>query len=471
MVRKKKKQPILEDVLIEDVGAEGKSLARVEGKVIFVPMMLPGDVVDVQLRKNKDNFAEGYPLRIKKYSDLRIKPECEHFGVCGGCHWQHLPYEKQLEYKEKQVLDIFERLGQIRGFEARPILPSEKVYRYRNKLEFTFSRMRWLTNEEIKSGEENLDKRGLGFFMPKKFFRILDINECHLQPEPSNAIRIALKEFVLENGLEIYDPRMMEGFIRSIIVRNTSTNEWLIIVTFHHESEWIQKTLDYLIEKFPQLTSVHYVINPKVNDVITDLPTISYYGKPFISEEMEGLSFKISPKSFYQTNSKQAYNLYKITRDFAELTGDETVYDLYAGTGTIANFIARSCKQVIGVEYVEEAVVDARINSEDNGIKNTTFVAGDMKDVMNEEFLEKHGRPNVIITDPPRAGMHKDVVKTILKAAPDKIVYVSCNPATQMRDIKLMNEDYQLIRMQPVDMFPHTYHVENVALLKRKDVV
>lgn len=459
---------MLEDVLIEDIGGEGKALSRVEGKVLFVPMAIPGDVVDVQVQKSKKSYAEGYVTQYKKFSDLRIDAKCEHFGVCGGCSWQHLPYEKQLMYKQKQVVDFFVRLGKLSGFEARYILPSENIYYYRNKLEYSFSTQRWLSNEEIESGEENIDRRGLGFYLPKKFFRILDINNCHLQPEPSNSIRIELKKFVIGNDLEPYDQRENVGFIRSMIIRNTSIGEWLIIVTFHHESPWITKILDHLREKFPQLTSIYYVINPKVNDVITDLEATFYWGKPHITEDMEGLKFKISPKSFYQTNSQQAYTLYKVTRDFACLKGDEVVYDLYTGTGTIANFIAGSCKKVVGIEYIEEATVDARINSADNKITNTVFYAGDMKDVLTEKLIEKESVPDVIITDPPRAGMHPDVVKTILKAKPKKVVYVSCNPSTQVRDIQMMEEDYKLIRIQPVDMFPQTFHVENVALLERR---
>lgn len=465
----RKKKPLLEDVLIEDIGGEGKALSRFEGKILFVPMAIPGDVVDVQIQKSKKSYSEGYVTQYKKFSDMRIDAKCEHFGVCGGCSWQHLPYEKQLMYKQKQVVDFFVRLGKLTGFEARYILPSEKTYYYRNKLEYSFSAQRWLSNEEIESGEEKIDRRGLGFFLPKKFFRILDINSCHLQPEPSNSIRQELKKFVIENNLEPYDQRANVGFIRSVIIRNTSIGEWLIIVTFHHESPWIAKILDHLRDKFPELTSIYFVINPKVNDVITDLKTMFYWGKPHITEEMEGLKFRISPKSFYQTNSHQAYTLYKVTRDFAGLKGDEVVYDLYTGTGTIANFVAGSCKKVVGVEYIEEAIVDARINSADNNITNTVFYAGDMKDVLKEELIEKEGAPDVIITDPPRAGMHPDVVKTILKAKPKKVVYVSCNPSTQVRDIQMMEEDYKLIRIQPVDMFPQTFHVENVALLERKE--
>ncbi len=465
----RKKKPLLEDVLIEDIGAEGKALARIEGKVLFVPLAIPGDVVDVQVQKSKKSYLEGYVTQFKKLSDTRVDAKCEHFGVCGGCSWQPLPYEKQLMYKQKQVVSFFERQGKLKDFEARNILPSENTYYYRNKLEFSFSAQRWLSNEEIENGEENIDRRAVGFYLPKKFFRILDIKNCYLQPEPSNSIRLELRKFVFENNLEPYDQRNNVGFIRNIIIRNTSVGEWMVIIAFHNDSQWISKILEHLREKFSQITSLYYVINPKVNDVITDLEAKFYWGKPHITEEMEGLKFRISPKSFYQTNSQQAYTLYKVTRDFAELKRDEVVYDLYTGTGTIANFIAGSCKKVVGIEYVEEAIVDARINSADNEIKNTVFYAGDMKDVLTETLIEKEGLPDVIITDPPRAGMHPAVVKTILKAKPKKIVYVSCNPATQVRDIQMLEEDYKLVRIQPVDMFPQTFHVENVALLVRRD--
>lgn len=466
----KKNQIILEDVLIEDIAGEGKALARVDGKVVFVPLAAPGDVVDVRVKKDLDRYAEGHPVRIKKQSKIRVKPVCGHFGICGGCHWQHLPYEKQLYYKHKHVIFNFVKLGRLRNFESRYILPSEDTYYYRNKLEFTFSTQRWLDKDELQEKKRNeIDTRGLGYYLPGKYFKILDIKKCHLQPEPSNDMRLALKKYAIDNNLDLFEQRLNEGFIRSIIIRNSSFGQWLIIVTFHYDSPLIAQVLDFLKSKFQEISSIYYVINPNFSDVITGLQARHYYGEKHITEEMESLRFRVSPKAFYQVNSKQAYQMYKIAREYAGLTGRETVYDLYTGTGTIALFVARSCKKVVGIDYVEEAIDDARINATDNDIDNAVFYAGDMKEILNEEFIEKEGQPDVIITDPPRAGMHEDVVKVILEAAPAKIVYVSCNPATQVRDIRNLTDRYRLKKIQPVDMFPQTYHVENIALLERKD--
>lgn len=463
-----KKQTILEDVVIEDIGGEGKALARVDGKIVFVPLAVPGDVVDVRVKKDLERYAEGQPVRIKKQSKFRIEPVCEHFGVCGGCHWQHLPYEKQLYYKHKQVIFTFVRLGKLKGFESLYILPSKHPYFYRNKLEFTFSKQRWLNKKELKAPPGEVEKRGLGFYLPKKYFKVIDIKKCHLQPEPSNAIRLELKKYAFENNLDVFEQQLSEGFIRSIIVRNTLAGQWLAMVTFHYEAPKIENVLNHLKNQFPEIISIYYVINPNFSDVITNLEAHHYWGETHILEEMEGLQFRISPKSFYQPNAVQAYTLYKVAREFASLTGNETVYDLYTGTGTIACFIAGKSKKVVGIDYVDEAISDARINSETNHIQNAVFYAGDMKEVLTDEFIEKEGHPDVIITDPPRAGMHEDVIKVILNAAPQKIVYVSCNPSTQVRDINLLKEKYVLKKIQPVDMFPQTYHVENVALLEKK---
>lgn len=464
----RKKNHIIENVVVEDIGGEGKALARVNGKIVFIPKAVPGDVVDVRVKKDFERYAEGQPVRIRKHSNLRVEPKCVHFGVCGGCHWQHLPYQKQLYYKHKQVIYTFVRLGKLKGFESCYILPSKHAYRYRNKLEFTFSKQRWLDKNELNVDKTLVDSRGLGFYLPRKYFKILDIHTCHLQPEPSNTIRLALKKFAFDNNLDLFEQRENKGFIRSIIIRNSSKNNWMIVVTFHHESPLIKDVLDFLQNEFPQITSVHYVINPHFSDVITHLGATHYSGDACLLEEMEGLRFRIGPKSFYQPNTAQAHLLYKVAREFATLNGNETVYDLYTGTGTIANFLARHCRKVVGIEYVEEAIADARINSNDNGIENAVFYAGDMKDILGESLFQKEGRPDVIITDPPRAGMHSDVIGAILNAEPQKIVYVSCNPSTQVRDIKQLTEKYELLKIQPVDMFPQTYHVENVALLKKR---
>ena len=466
---RRKGLPSLEKVTITDIGAEGNALARVDNLVVFVPMLIPGDVVDIQVIRKRKKYMEGKVIKFHEYSSDRIKPRCIHFGVCGGCKWQHLPYKLQLKYKEKQVRDNLSRIGKVELPEIKPIIASSEEYLYRNKLEFTFSDKRWLTKEEVGS-ETRFEREGaLGFHIPGLFDKVLDIQECHLQPDPSNSIRNAVKEYSLRNNLEFFDLREQTGFLRNLIIRNSLKGDVMVIVVFFHEDvERREAMLDFLKSSFPQITSLMYVINPKRNDSLNDQEPILYKGENYLVEEMEGLKFRIGPKSFYQTNTKQAFELYSVARNFAALSGNEIVYDLYTGTGTIANFVAKSAAKVIGIEYVDEAVKDAKINSEINNIHNTYFFSGDMKDVLSEKFIEDNGSPDVIITDPPRAGMHEDVIKVILKAAAQKIVYVSCNPATQARDILLLSEDYKVSGVQPVDMFPHTHHVENVVLLERK---
>lgn len=467
MGRKKKK--IVEDLEIIDIAAEGKAIGKIEGKVIFVPGAIPGDVVDVQLNRVKKTHAEGMILKYKHYSENRIEPECEHFGVCGGCKWQQLPYENQIKHKNQQVIDQFQRIGHIEIEDIRPILGSDPIYFYRNKLEYTFSAKRWLTKEEISSDEDLGERRALGFHIPKLFDKIVDVTKCHLQGSYSNEIRNEVRDFCFKNDYSFFDIREQHGLMRNLIVRNTGDGQLMVIVSFfENQAEKIQALMEHLKETFPQITSLMYVINEKRNDTILDQDIILFAGVDHMLESMEDLKFKVGPKSFYQTNAKQAYELYKITRNFANLTGNELVYDLYTGTGTIALFVAKQAKKVVGVEYVEAAIEDAKKNAEFNNIDNADFYAGDMKDVLNDEFILQNGQPDVIIVDPPRAGMHQDVVNTILRANPKRIVYVSCNPATQARDIALLNEAYQTKIIQPLDMFPHTHHVENVALLERR---
>ncbi len=469
MARKRRELPLYENVLISAVAAEGKAIAKVDEKVIFVPFAVPGDVVDIQVTKKRRSYMEGRVVEFKQRSEKRVDAFCEHFGVCGGCKWQMLPYEEQLRSKESEVLNNLRRIGKVELPETRPILGSEKTRFYRNKLEFTFSNRRWMTYEEVASGKEFDTMNAVGFHVPGMFDKVLDINKCWLQDDIQNKIRNEIRSYALANDLEFFDIRNQEGFLRTMVVRTTSTGELMLIVAFYYEDqEKREALLTHVRDKFPQITSLLYVINPKGNDTITDLDIEVFSGEDSIYEEMEGLRFKISPKSFYQTNSEQAYELYKVAREFAGLTGEELVYDLYTGTGTIANFVARNARRVIGIEYVPEAIEDAKINSALNEIENTLFFAGDMKDVLNDEFLETHGRPDVIITDPPRAGMHDDVVKTILRANPERVVYVSCNSATQARDLSLLDENYRVRAVQPVDMFPHTHHVENVVLLERR---
>jgi 23S rRNA (uracil1939-C5)-methyltransferase len=468
-VGRRKELPLLEKVRITDIGAEGNALARVDNLVVFVPMLIPGDVVDIKVIKKRKRYLEGRVLKFHEYSADRIEPRCIHFGVCGGCKWQHLPYHLQLKYKEKQVSDNLIRIGKVDLNEISPVKGSSEIFLYRNKLEYTFSDKRWLTKEEVESGNKFEKENALGFHIPGLFDKVLDITECHLQPEPSNAIKNAVKEYSLKSKLQFFDLREQRGFLRNLVIRNSLDGNFMVIVVFFHEDiEKRESLLDFLASEFPQITSLMYVINSKRNDSLNDQNPILYKGDDHIVDTMDGLRFRIGPKSFYQTNARQALELYRIAKEFAGLTGKEIVYDLYTGTGTIANFIAGSAGKVIGIEYVEEAVKDAKINSEINNIINTFFVAGDMKDVLSEKFLELHGKPDVIITDPPRAGMAEEVILTILKAAPDKIVYVSCNPSTQARDILILSEDYVVARVQPVDMFPHTHHVENVVLLVRK---
>ena len=469
MARKKKELPVIEQVEIVDVAAEGKAIARVNDLVVFVPFVAPGDIVDLQLHRRKHKYAEGRVLKIHKYSDVRTEPFCSHFGICGGCKWQHLPYEQQLFYKQKQVEDNLIRIGKISLPEISPIKGSSKIQFYRNKLEFTFSNKSWLTQEELNS-EQTFDCRNaLGFHIPGMFDKVLDIKKCWLQDDISNLIRLEIRKYTIEHDYPFFDLREQSGLMRNIIVRTASTGEiMLIVVFFRKDTEKIQALMSHIAEVFPQITSLLYIINQKANDTITDQKVHVFRGRDYIIESMEGLQFKVGPKSFYQTNSEQAYELYKIVRDFAGLNGTELVYDLYTGTGTIANFIASQAHKVIGIEYVPEAIEDAKVNSALNGIENILFYAGDMKDILTQDFINEHGRPDVIITDPPRAGMHDDVIKTILFAEPGKIVYVSCNPATQARDLGLLDEKYKVTRVQPVDMFPHTHHVENVVLLKKK---
>ena len=460
---------ILEGVTIEAVAAEGKALSHVDGMVVFVDFAVPGDVVDIQVYKKKKNYMEGFIKRIVKPSEHRLEPFCKHFGVCGGCRWQPLPYEMQLEAKRQQVEDQLVRIGHLEVPEIRPTLPSEATRYYRNKLEFSASCSRWLLKDEDPSTLSDKDRMALGFHVGKFFDKVLDIQQCHLQKEPSNAIRLFIKRFCLENGCEFYNIRENHGFFRNVFVRSTEKGDFMLILVFAREEEEKRTALlNALVKEFPQISSLYYVINEKLNDSIADQSPVLFYGEDAIYEEMEGLRFKIGPKSFYQTNSRQAYRLYSVAREFAALSGNELVYDLYTGTGTIAQFVSAKAAKVIGIEYVPEAIEDARLNADANGITNCDFFAGDMKDVLNEAFIAAHGRPDVIILDPPRAGIHPDVAQVILNAAPQRMVYVSCNPASQARDLAILCRDYEITAVQPVDMFPHTMHVENVVALKRR---
>lgn len=469
MSRKKKPLPLIPSVEVTDIAAEGKAIAKVDNMVVFIPYVVPGDVIDLQLTRKKNKYAEGKAARIEKYSEKRTEAFCEHFGICGGCKWQILPYEEQLKYKQQQVEDNLTRIGKIELPDVMPILGSEKTTFYRNKLEFTFSNKKWLTLEQIQSGETFDNMNAVGFHIPGMFDKVLDINKCWLQDDISNRIRNFIREYSNERGLTFFDLRNKGGLLRNMFVRTSTTGELMVIIVFYdNKRKEREDFLDAVAGKFPEITSLLYIINEKANNTITDQIVLTWKGSDSIFEEMEGLKFKIGPKSFYQTNSEQAYNLYKITRDFAGLTGNELVYDLYTGTGTIANFVARRAKKVIGIEYVEDAIEDAIFNSENNEIGNTLFYAGDMKDILTQDFINEHGKPDVIITDPPRAGMHDDVIDAILFAEPERIVYVSCNPATQARDLSLLDVKYKVEKIQPVDMFPHTHHVENVVLLAKK---
>jgi 23S rRNA (uracil1939-C5)-methyltransferase len=469
-VGRRKELPLLEKVRITDIGAEGNALARVDKMVVFVPMLVPGDVVDIRVIRKRKKYMEGRVVRFHEYSPDRIKPVCIHFGICGGCKWQHLPYNMQLEFKEKQVKDNLTRIGKVDVPEIQPIIGSTDIYLYRNKLEFTFSDKRWLTKEEVNSGDKFEKEDALGFHIPGLFDKVLDITECHLQPEPSNTIRNAVKEYAHRNNLEFFDLREQKGFLRNLVIRNSLEGKVMVIVVFFYDdAEKRNGLLDFLLSEFSQITSLMYVVNSKRNDSLNDQNPLLYAGEDHLVEEMDGLKFRIGPKSFYQTNTRQALKLYRVAKEFAGLSGNEIVYDLYSGTGTIANYVAGSADKVIGIEYVEEAVRDAVVNSELNGIINTRFFAGDMKDILSASFFASNGKPDVIITDPPRAGMHEDVIKLIDSTQAEKIVYISCNPSTQSRDIQLLSNNYYLARVQPVDLFPHTHHVENVVLLKRRD--
>jgi len=473
MGRKNKNKPLLESIEITAYAAEGKSLARVNDKVVFVPFAAVGDVADIQITKSRSSYAEGRIVNLVKPSPVRVAPMCEHFGVCGGCKWQHVPYSEQLKFKQQQVMDALTRIGKVALPECHPIDGSRETSFYRNKLEFTFSAKRWLTFEEVAADAQYEDMTGLGFHIPDSFDKVLDIKKCWLQDDISNQIRLEIRRFGVENHISFYDLRNQHGLLRNMVVRTASTGELMLIIIFgEDDKEKIGKVLDHMKECFPQITSLMYVINTKCNDSWSDRPVYCWSGNDHIFEEMEGLKFKVGPKSFYQTNSRQAYELYKYARTYAGLNnvseGEEKplVYDLYTGTGTIANFVSRSARQVIGIEYVPDAIADAKVNSSINGIDNTLFYAGDMKDILTDDFIAEHGRPDVIITDPPRAGMHEDVVNVILNAEPKVIVYVSCNPATQARDLQLLDVKYKVTDIQPVDMFPHTQHVENVVRLE-----
>lgn len=472
MARKRKEFPILENVTITDVAAEGKALARVNDMVVFVPFVVPGDVVDLKIRKKKHSYCEAEVVRFVKYSETRAEPVCQHFGVCGGCKWQNLPYEEQLRAKQQQVFDQLSRISHVQLPEFNPIMGSQLTLHYRNKLEFGCSNKRWLTREQVASGETFDTMNAIGFHITGAFDKILPIEKCWLMDDLQNRIRNEIRDYALANGLTFFDLRQQVGLLRDVMIRNSDTGEWMVLVQFHFESEGDQQTaealLSHLGEQFPQITSLLWVDNQKCNDTFGDLPVQVFKGNDHIFEVMEDLKFKVGPKSFYQTNTLQAYHLYDVARQFANLNGNEIVYDLYTGTGTIANFVARKAKKVVGVEYVPEAIEDAKVNSELNGIDNTTFYAGDMKDILNDDFIAENGQPDVIITDPPRAGMHADVIDTIVRANPKRIVYVSCNPATQARDLIALDNNYEVKAVQPVDMFPHTPHVENVVLLERR---
>lgn len=470
MSRKRKPLPVIESLEISALAAEGNALGRHGDMVVFVPFGAPGDVVDVKLEKKKKSYANGRIVAFRHKSDCRVEPRCEHFTICGGCRWQHLPYEVQLQTKRQQVVDALERIAKVDLPEIAPALGSANIWEYRNKMEYTFSNRCWLTFEQLESGEEFPDRDAAGFHIPGAFDKVLDIHKCHLQDDLGNRIRLFIKKYGKEHQLSFYDLKAQNGFLRTLMIRIASTGEVMaVMVVGEDRPDEIEGLMKAVADEFPEISSLMYAVNTKVNDTLGDIDIIAYKGKPYIEEEMEGLKFRVGPKSFYQTNSLQAYELYKVARDFAQLSGEELVYDLYTGTGTIANFISRQARKVIGIEYVEDAVADARINASVNGIDNVEFFAGDMKDVLNDDFIACHGRPDVMIVDPPRAGMHTDVVDTILRAEPKAIVYVSCNPATQARDLALLDCKYGVVAVQPVDMFPHTQHVENVVRLVRRD--
>lgn len=470
MRKKRTEKIVFENVEVLDAGAKGVSVAKApDGKIILIPNVVPGDVIDVQTLKKRKAYYEGKATVFHKFSEHRTQPICEHFGACGGCKWQNMKYSQQLFYKNQEVYNNLKRIGKIELPEFEPILGSEKTLFYRNKMEFSFSNARWLTEEEIRNSDEIIKENALGFHIPRMWDKILDIKKCHLQQDPSNDIRNEIRRFANQNNLSFFNPRDNEGLLRTLMIRTASTGEIMVLIQFYYDDKTERELLmNFLAERFPEITSLQYVINGKPNDTIYDQEVVLFKGREYILEEMEGLKFSINAKSFYQTNSDQAYELYKITRDFAGLTGNELVYDLYTGTGTIAQFVSKNAKKVIGVEAVPEAIADAKLNAERNEITNCEFFVGDMKNVFNDDFIATHGHPDVIITDPPRDGMHKDVVAQILKIAPKRVVYVSCNSATQARDLALMDEDYKVIKVRPVDMFPQTHHVENVVLLERK---
>lgn len=472
MARRRKELPVINAATITDVAAEGQSIAKVDDFVIFIPYGAPGDVVDIKIDRKKKRYAEGHIQRMIEPSTLRVEPKCVHFGTCGGCRWQHLPYDYQLQCKQRQVADALQRIGKIELPGISPILGSEKIWEYRNKMEYTFSNKKWLTFDQLRSGEEFPDRDAAGFHIPGAFDKVLDIEKCHLQDHLGDRIRLFIKQWGKDNGATFYDLREQHGLLRTLMVRIASTGQVMVVMAFGEDDrEAIDSLMNAVKEAFPEITSLHYVVNTKCNDSFADLDITLFSGTPYIEEQMGDLKFRIAPKSFYQTNSLQAKRLYDVVKEFAGLTGKELIYDLYTGTGTIANYLARDASHVIGIEYVEDAIRDAWINSEANGIDNTEFYAGDMKDVLTYDFIKAHGAPQVMVVDPPRAGMHEDVVGVILRARPEKIVYVSCNPATQARDLELLDAEYKVVAVQPVDMFPHTHHVENVAKLIRRDLL
>lgn len=472
MSRKRKPLPVIEGLEINALAAEGNAIGRHGDMVVFVPFAAPGDIVNVKLEKKKKSYANGRIVSFLHKSDCRVEPRCEHFTICGGCRWQHLPYEVQLQSKRQQVVDALERIAKVDLPEIAPTLGSSNIWEYRNKMEYTFSNRCWLTFEQLESGVEFPDRDAAGFHIPGAFDKVLDITKCHLQDNLGNRIRLFIKKYGKEHHLSFYDLKAQSGFLRTLMIRIASTGEVMVVMAVGEDRpDEIEALMHAVANEFPEISSLMYAVNTKVNDTLGDIDIIAYKGKPYIEEEMEGLKFRVGPKSFYQTNSLQAYELYKVARNFAQLSGEELVYDLYTGTGTIANFVSKQARKVIGIEYVEDAVADARINASVNGIDNVEFFSGDMKDVLNDDFIAHHGRPDVMIVDPPRAGMHTDVVETILRAEPKAIVYVSCNPATQARDLALLDCKYGVEAVQPVDMFPHTHHVENVIRLVRRDKV
>lgn len=469
-MRKKKEPVILQNIEIESIAAEGNALAHVEGKVLFVPWCIPGDIVDVRVTKKKSAYMEGVVQRIVTPSPLRLEPFCEHYTVCGGCKWQPLPYDLQLKYKQQQVEDQLKRIGKLVLPPIEPILGSEKTVEYRNKLEFTFSNKRWILSGEDAEGLSDVEKLGLGFHISGFFDKVLDIKKCHLQTSPSNEIRLWIKQYAIDNGLSFFDLREQTGLLRNLVIRTASTGEVMVIVVFACESEHITELMEELKNAFPQINSLYYIVNTKRNDSISDQTPILFSGSDAIYEQMEDLKFKIGPKSFYQTNSLQAYRLYSVVREFADLKGNEIVYDLYTGTGTIGLFLSNNAAKVVGIEYVPEAIEDAKVNASNNGRANAFFFAGDMKDMLTGDFINENGKPDVVILDPPRAGIHPSVAEVLLQAEAPRIVYVSCNPATQARDLALLQEKYEITRVRPVDMFPHTHHVENVVALKLREL-